>query len=158
MIKGFKGYDKDFNCRGFLYEVGKTYETDDAIRCGSKGFHFCENPLDVWGYYPPGTNRYGEVTGNGKIDQSGPDTKYACTHLTVGAEIGLGGLIKAAVQFIYDKSEKQNVTTKDKKNAATTGYRGECQCHGQAFNSCRYWYKQHGESRSWQLACSGRVG
>lgn len=49
-MKGYKGFDKDFKCRGFQYEEGKTYEEDEAIIC-KKGFHFCENPLDVLDYY-----------------------------------------------------------------------------------------------------------
>ena len=35
----YKGFDKDFKCRGFQYEVGNTYETDDDIACCNRGFH-----------------------------------------------------------------------------------------------------------------------
>lgn len=60
ILKGYKGFNKDMTCRGFQYEVGKTYETDEAKMCES-GFHACENPLDCFGYYSPATSKYCEV-------------------------------------------------------------------------------------------------
>lgn len=66
-IHAFKGMDKNMKCRGFQYEVGKTYETDKAKACES-GFHACEVPLDVLRYYPPTDgNRYFEVEQDGEI-------------------------------------------------------------------------------------------
>jgi hypothetical protein len=49
-----KGYKASYNqyCRGiFLYEVGKIYEMDKPLICRQRGFHFCENPNDVFHYY-----------------------------------------------------------------------------------------------------------
>ena len=67
-IKGYKGFNPDLTCRGFQYEVGKEYEEENAKSCNS-GFHFCENPFDVFGYYAPcggnGMNRFCEVEGSG---------------------------------------------------------------------------------------------
>lgn len=51
-MKAYKGFNKDMTCRGFQYEVGKTYETDEADLCNS-GFHACKNPLDCFKYYSP---------------------------------------------------------------------------------------------------------
>ncbi len=51
-IKGYKGFNPDLSCRGFKYESGKEYETKNAKQCES-GFHFCENPFDVFEFYPP---------------------------------------------------------------------------------------------------------
>lgn len=34
----YKGMDKNMQCRGFQYEVGKEYETDKAVACEC-GFH-----------------------------------------------------------------------------------------------------------------------
>ena len=119
-IKGYKGFDKDLKCRDFQYEVGKEYSTDKAVACET-GFHYCENPLDVLGFYSPcddtGTlNRFCEVEGSGDFDKSEID-KICCTHLKVCAEIGLQGLIKAGVKFILDR-----VKWNDNKQF-NTGYR-----------------------------------
>lgn len=60
-MKMYKGFDKNLKCRDFQYEIGKTYEEPTAELC-EKGFHACEYPLDVFGYYAPGDmSRYCEV-------------------------------------------------------------------------------------------------
>lgn len=42
-MKGYKGFDKNLQCRGFQYEVGKTYELGDKkLEMCSNGFHFCK--------------------------------------------------------------------------------------------------------------------
>ena len=106
-MKVYKGTDKDMKCRGMQYELGKTERTDDAIRCGNKGFHSCEAPLDVLRYYPMRDgNRYFEAEADGKIDRTGADdSKVASSELTLKAEIGLPGLIKAQVAYTRKKAE-----------------------------------------------------
>lgn len=136
MIKAYKGFDKDLKCRGFQYEVGKEYVTDHAIAC-TTGFHCCENPFDVFGYYAPCDNnsfmnRFCEVEAGGDIDQSEED-KISCTHLKVKAEIGLNGLIKAGVKFIFDKIkwDDDNATNTGDYSAATnTGNRSAASVEG----------------------------
>ena len=124
-IQGYKGFDEDLQCRGFQYEVGKEYETDKAIACNT-GFHFCESPFNVWGYYAPanenGLNRFCEVEGSGEIDASEND-KTCCTHLKIKAEIGINGLIKAGVKFIMDriKCDNSSTNTGDRSAATNTG-------------------------------------
>ena len=137
-IKGYKGFDKDLKCRDFQYEVGKEYSTDNAVACET-GFHYCENPMDVLGFYAPCDdtgipNRFCEVEGSGDFDTS-KDDKLCCTRLKVNAEIGLQGLIKAGVKFILDRvkwyDNKQSNTgdcsaatnTGDCSAATNTGYR-----------------------------------
>lgn len=56
-MKCYKGFDKDLKCRDFQYEIGKEYEEERAEICDT-GFHACENPLDVFGYYAPADSRY----------------------------------------------------------------------------------------------------
>lgn len=56
-MKAYKGFNKDLTCRGFKYEVGKTYETATAILYNS-GFHACLDPLDCLYYYSPESSVY----------------------------------------------------------------------------------------------------
>lgn len=53
----YKGFNKDLTCRGFKYEVGKTYETETAILYNS-GFHACLDPLDCLEFYSPESSVY----------------------------------------------------------------------------------------------------
>ena len=126
-IKGYKGFNPDLTCRGFQYEVGKEYEEKNAKSCNS-GFHFCENPFDVFGYYAPcgenGMNRFCEVEGSGEFDTSESD-KIACTKIRIGAEIGLKGIIDAGVKFIMEKVKWEDCkesNTGDQSSATNTGY------------------------------------
>ena len=106
-IKGFKGFDKNLKCRNYQYEVGQDFEETGNIKACSNGFHFCENPADIFSYYPPSDsgnlNRYCEVEGTGKIDKDSDDSKIACSKIHISAEIGIKGLINAWVKFILDK-------------------------------------------------------
>ena len=65
-MKGYKGLDADFKCRGFQYEVGKEYEIDEISLC-KRGFHFCKKMADVFSYYGSIDCRYAEVEAVGEI-------------------------------------------------------------------------------------------
>ena len=116
-IRGFKGFDKDLKCRGFQYEIGKDYEQEGEVKCCERGFHFCENPFDVFRYYSPSDSRYCEVEGDGNADEANDDSKVATSNIHISAEIGLNGLIKAGVKFILDK-----VNFNDSKSTNTGDY------------------------------------
>ena len=129
-IKGFKGFDKDLKCRGYQYELGQDFQEEGKIEACSKGFHFCENPFDVFSYYPPsaenGINRYCVVEGGGSIDKDSDDTKIACSKLHISAEIGLKGLVEAGVKFILDKvnwKDCKESNTGNRSAATNTGNR-----------------------------------
>ena len=120
-MKAYKGFDKDLKCRGFQYEVGKEYETDEADICKS-GFHACEMPLDVLGYYAPGEeSRYCEVDLDAN-DQTESDSKRVGKKIKVNAEIGIAGLVEAQFEFVK-KNVKKSVERGDSE-AATAGYCG----------------------------------
>ena len=124
-IKAYKGFDKDLQCRGFQYEVGKDYETDRAELCVC-GFHACEFPLDVFSYYAPVESRYCEVDLDATKEHK-EDSKRCGKKIHIGLEIGLKGIIDAAIQFIFESSKPTTgywahaATTGDGAHAATTG-------------------------------------
>ena len=122
-MKLYKGFDKDLKCRGHQFEVGKEYEEEKADICNC-GFHACENPLDVFGYYPPADSRYCEVDLDVN-DQKSNDSKRVGKHIKINAEIGLPGLIKAGVEYTKDQVdwEHAKVSNTGYQSAATnTGY------------------------------------
>ena len=131
-MKCYKGFDKDLKCRGYQYEIGKEYKEQEAEIC-SKGFHACEYPLDVFGYYDPAHSRYCEVDLDAN-DQTSDDSKRVGKHIKIGAEIGIPGIIKASVEYIknhvdWDNSKESNTgyqsaaTNTGNWSAATnTGY------------------------------------
>ena len=120
VIKSFKGFNKDMTCRGFQYEEGKEYETEKAYACNS-GFHACEYPLDVLGYYAPADSVYHEVEQSGDIDRDNDDTKIASTKIKIGASINIAGLVKASIEYIKAKCEKEKNSNEKKKILESTG-------------------------------------
>lgn len=52
-MKAYKAFNPDMTCRGFQYEIGKTYEIkEEPIMC-ARGFHACLNLETVFRYYSP---------------------------------------------------------------------------------------------------------
>ena len=125
-MKTYKGFDKDLKCRGFQYEIGKEYETENA-ECCKTGFHACEYPLDCLNYYEPTTSRYCEVEQSGEISKrNDEDTKVSSTKIKIGAEIGLAGLIKASIEYIKERATKKckgSCLRSDRSVASNSGYR-----------------------------------
>ena len=133
-MKVYKATDKDMKCRGFQYELGKTAEVEGDIELCEKGLHACEMPLDVLGYYVPGDgSRYFEAELEDVSDEkSSDDTKRVGKKLTLSAEIGIPGLVKAQVEYVkaqrdFDNAikradaEKRNHATGFKSAASATG-------------------------------------
>lgn len=130
---GYKGFDENLRCYGFQYEIGGEYQHDGEVVVCEQGFHFCENPLDVLNYYAPGTSRYAVVEGSGHTDRmQDEDSKVACSHLKVVAELTLRDLIQAGVEFVLETAATKGaaaatdygahaVTTGDRAHAVTTG-------------------------------------
>ncbi len=131
VIKGFKGFDKDMKCKGFQYEVGKEYKCDKAKACET-GFHFCENPIDVFSYYAPNDSVFAEVEGSGKTDKHVDDSKIACTHIKIGSKIIISAIIEAAIKFTFSRAKWSNGNTVNKKSgaASATGERGAASATG----------------------------
>ena len=126
-MKMYKGFDKNLKCRDFQYEIGKTYTEDKAELC-EVGFHACEHPLDCLNYYAPGESRYCDVDLDDVTDEHGDDSKRVGKKITVRGEIGIAGLVKAAVNIGIEEAKSKTTgnwahaaTTGDSAHAATTG-------------------------------------
>ena len=150
-MKAYKGFDKDLKCRGFQYEVGKEYETENAKLCDT-GFHACENPLNTLSYYKPGDSRYCEVELDA-TEERGDDSKRVGKHVKIETEIGLKGLIEAGVKFVFDKCEGATEQTASgwSGNAAASGWSGNAAASGEYGNAAA-------SGRSGNAAASGWYG
>ena len=118
----YKGTDKDMKCQGFQFDLGKEYVEEEAKLC-NKGFHGCEYPLDVFSYYDPADSRFFEADLDGVTDEEEDDSKRAGTKIKLRAEIGIDGIVKAAVEYIKEKAESSKNQTGDWSAATNTGDR-----------------------------------
>ena len=130
-IIGYKGFDKDFKCRDFQYEVGKEYTHDGKVEMCSSGFHFCENPPDVFNYYNAGeNNRFAVVEADEVSPEKGEvDSKRVAGKLKIKAEISVFELCKISVEiffknFGFDKKIKSADANAGDCGAANAGYKG----------------------------------
>ena len=121
-MKGYKGFYPGLICEPDnehkkQYAENTVYEEDEAECCRS-GMHFCKYPLDVFGYYPPvtdkGVSEYAEVEALDK-PVTDDEKKYCSKKLKIGAKIGIPALVQASVEYI-----KNNIVETKKESA--TGY------------------------------------
>ena len=96
-VIAYKGMEFNMTCKGFHYEIGKTYKTDKVELC-EYGFHACLNPIDVLDYYPKyASSRYFKVKLSSEITKCGIwDTNVAATEIIILEEISIKGLLNIA--------------------------------------------------------------
>ena len=116
-IIAYKGFKQDWTCRGYQYEVGKTYEHKGNVKACESGFHACEYPLDVLSYYSPAVSKFAVVKMSGETSKDSDDTKIASAKITIETEINLPEMIKKAVEWIKGKVDW------DAAKVSNTGYR-----------------------------------
>lgn len=92
-VIAYKGMNSDMTCKGFQYEIGKTYKTDKVKLCEC-GFHACLNPQDMFIFYSQEkSSRYFKVKLSGKVAKCDiSDTKVAATEITILEEITIDEL------------------------------------------------------------------
>ena len=130
VITSYKAFDKNMQCRGFQYEVGKEYEMDGEIKCCNRGFHACKSPLEVWDYYDMLNSRFAEVEQSGKIDEEEKSTKVCSSHIKIKAELKLADIINIGVEWLEDITSPSKVKTDGvlndngdrKKRIGSSGY------------------------------------
>ena len=89
-MKGYKVFNSDWTCRGFQYEVGKTYEMEDEPIICKQGFHFCTDPKDCFRYYDFwGDIKIAEIEALGDIDREHMDSKCCTNKIKIIRELSL---------------------------------------------------------------------
>ena len=128
---GYKGFDKDFKCRDFQYEIGKEYEHDGEAKLCKSGFHFCENPQGVFGHYAPGSgNRFAIVEADGVSDERESDSKRVAKKLKIKSEISVFEMCRIAVDVFFEnfgfkkKIESAEGNSAGDSGAARAGHNG----------------------------------
>ena len=88
---GYKAFDENLKCRGFQFEVGKTYETkakkEELELCTDTVFHFCRelHRIESVSNYTIADSRVCEVIAEGDIVTDG--NKYGTNKITILREI-----------------------------------------------------------------------
>ena len=165
VITSYKGFDKNMQCRGFQYEVGKEYEMDGEIKCCNLGFHACKSPLEVWDYYDMLNSRFAEVEQSGKIDEEEKSTKVCSSHIKIKAELKLADIINIGVEWLKDVTSPSKVKTDGalndngdrKKQIGSSGYYAKIGSSGESakIGSSGYYAKIGSSGDSAQIGSSG---
>ena len=126
-VIAYKAFDKDFSCRDFKFEIGKTYKHDGPVVICESGFHACINPLDVWAYYDLINTRYSEVELAGEQKTHDEDSKIAAAEITIKAEITLPDFIRKGVEKFIElvaagAKKKETASGHSAKLAASGDY------------------------------------
>jgi hypothetical protein len=108
-VIGYKGFNKGLTCRGFGYQVGKSYKHNGEIELCQRGFHFCENPLDILNYYDL-VDSDGMLTEFARVEATGKvksrDDKSVTDKLTIKARITIPTFVKASFDFMWAKNNE----------------------------------------------------
>ena len=157
-ITTFKGFKQDLTCRGFQFEIGKTFEHEGKVRACSSGFHSCEYPLDCFSYYPPAESRYAEAVAEGDVSrEDGGDSKIASASITIKAELSVHQLVTRAIEWIWhrvDRSLEQQVMTGYQSAASNTGNRSAASNTGDYSAASNTGYRSAASNTGYQSAAS----
>ena len=153
-MKAYKGFTKNLKCRNFQYEIGGEYEEEEAELC-KNGFHACEYPLDCFNYYRPADSRFCEVdvcdVSTLKSLKSN-DTKICGRKIKIGAEIGIPGFVKAAIEYVSEKadpSNKNHTTANQKSNSATGNWSANSATGYKSANSATGYKSANSATGNW---------
>ncbi|CRP58343.1 hypothetical protein PAERUG_P42_1_London_26_VIM_2_10_12_00861 [Pseudomonas aeruginosa] len=122
VVTAYKGFKQDLTCLGYQFEIGGTYKHEGEVEACASGFHSCEYPLDVFGYYAPGDSRFAIVKASGQLSRHDDDSKIASATLVVEAEISMPTMISRAIDWVMSKVDKSVEQTVVGGTASNTGY------------------------------------
>ncbi len=163
VVTAYKGFKQDLTCRGYQFEIGGTYKHEGEVEACASGFHSCEYPLDVFGYYAPSESRFAIVKASGHLSRHNDDSKIASATLVVEAEISMPTMISRAIDWVMskvDKSVEQTVVgetasnTGDYSAASNTGYQSAASNTGNYSAASNTGYQSAASNTGYQSAAS----
>src|SRR5690606_23383683 len=101
-------FDKGMTCKGFQFEEGKEYVHEGEVKACAGGFHACENPIDMFAYYAPGTSVFRKVEQSGVLSRHNDDSKVASERISIGVQIGIADIVKIGIDYIKSKTSPAN--------------------------------------------------
>ncbi|GBK95603.1 hypothetical protein NTHiID24_01840 [Haemophilus influenzae] len=156
-IIAYKGFNQDWTCRGYQYEIGKTYEHKGDVKACKSGFHACEYPLDVLSYYSPAVSKFAVVKMSGETSKDSDDTKIASAKITIETEINLPEMVKKAVEWIKGKVDwdaAKVFNTGDQSVATNTGYQSAATNTGDRSAATNTGYQSAATNTGYQSAAT----
>ncbi|WP_418889177.1 DUF7666 domain-containing protein [Peptostreptococcus porci] len=95
-MKGYKAFNKDWTCRGFQYEVGKTFKCDGELKMCHSGFHFCTSLADCFTYYSFNKEKtvIAEVEAIGQVIENESDSKCCTDEIKILKELSWSDVLK----------------------------------------------------------------
>ncbi|OWJ36774.1 DUF7666 domain-containing protein, partial [Pseudomonas aeruginosa] len=154
VVTAYKGFKQDLTCRGYQFEIGGTYKHEGEVEACASGFHSCEYPLDVFGYYAPGESRFAIVKASGQLSRHGDDSKIASATLVVEAEISMPTMISRAIDWIMARLDSSVEQTVAGDTASNTGNRSAASNTGNQSAASNTGYQSAASNTGYQSAAS----
>ena len=171
-MRVYKGTDRQMKCRGMQYTLGETAVFDGEPHLCKAGLHACEQPIDVLNHYTPNESRYFEAEAEEvSAERESSDSKIVARKMTLKAEIGVPGLVKAQIEYVKSQigfddaikranAEKENHATGDQGAASATGDQGAASATGYQGAASATGYRGAASATGYQGAASatGKAG
>jgi hypothetical protein len=143
-IKAFKAFDANLSCRGYRYEIGKTYEHAGPIKLCISGFHACAIPFDCWHQYP-GSVTFAQVLLADISHERDGDSKIVGAKIAIEFSLTLPEWIKAQVAAVLDlcRAAKGTLVSEKEQCAAATGDSGHAAATGVSGHAAATGYRGH---------------
>ena len=157
-VIAYKAFDADMSCRGFKFEVGKTYEQEGPAVICERGFHACLLPFDCFNYYRDSkTWARVRMISPSEIKQ-GDDTKLVTAKITIEATLSVSDWVRAqcdALLKLVKGSNTAKATTGNYAHSATTGdYAHSATTGNSAHSATTGNYAHSGTTGASAIACS----
>ena len=96
-IIGYKVFNSDLTCRGFQFEIGKSYKHTGELKICNSGFHFCLNASHCFSYYSFDLkNAVCEVEALGDIQTHSEDSKVVTNHIKIIRQLTWDEVLKVS--------------------------------------------------------------